>query len=329
MRVYLNKKPSEKYSIHIFVSKLVDVFRKNGVKCVFDKNDKWDVCLALIEMNDPDVYKKGPVVQRLDGIYFNSDDSETDIKNKNIIKTYGKSKGVVFQSNLAKEIITKNFGKPPKKNTVIHNGTIIERDLTKEGFSEEFPKIANRLFSFNKRIISTAKWRQIKRPESVVEGSIEYIRNNKDTCLLLIGECDSNYYLDKYPEFSNNLIFTGKIENKLVRYLQVFSDVCLNLSFTDSQPNNSIESLAHGTPVVTTKFQGTVDIMKDNSGVILDVDKWDLGRISYNNDIKKIDPVIVAEAIDKCIKIGKGSFREDLSIDYVAKKYMEFLRQCI
>lgn len=329
MRVYFNKKPSEKYSIHIFVSKLVEIFKKNGVKCVFDKNDKWDVCLALIEMNDPYVYDKGPVVQRLDGIYFNTDDLETDLKNKNIIKTYKKATGVVFQSNLAKEIITKNFGKPPKKNTVIHNGTIIERDLTKESFSEEFPKIANKIFNFNKRIISTAKWRQIKRPESVVEGSIEYIKNNRDTCLVLVGDCDNNYYINKYREFSDNILFLGKVENRLVRYLQVFSDVCLNLSFTDSQPSNSIESLAHGTPVVTTKYQGTVDIMKENSGVILDVDNWNYGKISYDKDIKKINPVIVAEAIDKCMKIGKGPFRDDLSIDYVGKKYMEFLRQCI
>ncbi len=328
MLVYLSRKAEGIHSSNLFVGKLMNCFTKAKINYTHKIKDNWDVGLVLINSNEPTLFNKGPIVQRLDGIYFNTDDKSMK-SNIGIKNTYQKSAGVIFQSALAKNIVSKNFGPPPKENTVIINGTIIDHLCNpKELLTNSLPKLMAKISRFDKKIICVGKWRQIKRLSSIVKGFIEYQRTNNNACLIIVGPIDDKeraLFDKKYP----NIICVGHVDNNSVRHLQMISDVCLNLSFTDSCPSAVIEAIANGTPCVVTKNQGIIEIMKNNEdGVILDVDDWDYMPISYNRDIKEIDSVIVADAIAKCVKMGRHSFRHDLSMSITADKYIQFLKKC-
>lgn len=328
LRIYLSRRAEGKHSSNLFVGKLMECFRRMGVEYTHRAKDKWDVALALINADDRSIFDKGPVVQRLDGIYFNTDDDSMD-SNANILKTYQSSAGVIFQSSLAKSIVSTNFGTPSRRSEVIVNGTFIDDKIDPlASIQINAPKIFKHVARFEKRLMCVGKWRQIKRLSSIVKGAQEYIADHPDTGLLIVGPM-SEQDRERYADLSPNIVCLGHVPNEIVRHLQMTAHCCLNLSFTDSCPSAVIEALANGTPCVVTKFQGVIDVMKNGKdGVILDWDEWNYRPISYNKQIKELPSDLVASAIDSCVKIGRLPFRYDLSMDQVAEKYVRFMRTC-
>jgi glycosyltransferase involved in cell wall biosynthesis len=328
LTVYLSRKAEGKHSSNLFVGKLMECFKHMGVKYTHKPNERWDVALALINADDQSIFDRGPVVQRLDGIYFNTDDKSMQ-SNAGIQRTYQRSTGVIFQSSLAKNIVSTNFGSPKGNSRVIVNGTFIDDKIdAAERVKKVAPKIYSNISRFEKRLICVGKWRQIKRLSSVVYGSLDYIKEHPETGLFIVGPMSDEEQL-KYRKLSKNIICLGHVPNDTVRHLQMLSHCCLNLSFTDSCPSAVIEALANGTPCVVTKHQGVTDVMKANEdGIIIDYDKWDYRPVSYNGKVVQIPPAIVASAIDKCIRIGRRPFRYDLEMSQTAKKYVEFLQEC-
>ena len=71
-----------------------------------NKNEKPDVQLSFIQATR----KLAPLIQRLDGIYFNSE-QDWNTQNKPIKSTYEKADAVVYQSNFNKTLTEKYFGK--------------------------------------------------------------------------------------------------------------------------------------------------------------------------------------------------------------------------
>ena len=69
-------------------------------------SEKPDIQLSFIQSQ---VASGAPIVQRLDGIYFNSD-QDYEAFNRQIQETYKASKAVVFQSNFNKLLIENWFG---------------------------------------------------------------------------------------------------------------------------------------------------------------------------------------------------------------------------
>ena len=87
-----------------FSSKLIKYLKKIDKQCInFDVSD---VTLCFTETHR----KTNPLVQRLDGIWFNSN---TDYKsmNRNYKKTYELSDGVIYQSDFDKKLLDENIKK--------------------------------------------------------------------------------------------------------------------------------------------------------------------------------------------------------------------------
>ena len=119
----------------------------------FNPTEKNDVVLAFIQAskNSYDV----PLIQRLDGIYFNLS-QPYKIQNTNIEKTYHHSHGVIYQSNFNKTLTTKYFG-DHKNSVVIHNGADID-------FIETVPALSHpKIDKFDNVWSCAASWRPHKR----------------------------------------------------------------------------------------------------------------------------------------------------------------------
>ena len=120
MNVYLdNVNLGETTGPNSFGTKLHKYIQREGV--TFDYSSDPDVILCFIQSN---IIHSAPMVQRLDGIYFNIRQNYKE-QNKFIKQTYDKSDGIIFQSEFNKNLIFKFFG-PKEKHVIIHNGSDLE-----------------------------------------------------------------------------------------------------------------------------------------------------------------------------------------------------------
>ena len=101
-----------------FAKKLKKYMERQGDS--FNQNDPFDTQLTFIQR----VNLVAPMFQRLDGIYFNSEQDYRSM-NASISKTYTEAKGVIFQSEFNKRLTFKYFGEH-SNSAVIHNGADLE-----------------------------------------------------------------------------------------------------------------------------------------------------------------------------------------------------------
>ena len=90
----------------------------SNVGHTFNTNQETDIILAFIQSNNE--RNSVPLVQRLDGIYFNTAQNYK-VQNYFIEETYKKADGVIFQSNFNRDLTFEFFGKHDNY-TIIHNG---------------------------------------------------------------------------------------------------------------------------------------------------------------------------------------------------------------
>ena len=94
---------------------------------------------------------------------------------------------------------------------------------------------------------------------------------------------------------NEKITFTGRVDTTLMPTLYQSADVVLNPSRVDNMPNSILESLASGTPVVTTNVGGIPYIVKhEKTALLVDPD----------------DYIAMAAAICKLLK--NSQFREEI-----------------
>ncbi len=309
MRVYVNRNIDGVQSPSIFAANLVGA-GVAGVEWTTEASEPWDVALAVISASRALLADGRPVVQRLDGIYLDLD-SDYRRKNRQILDTFRRAAGVVYQSHFARRVAETNFGRPDCPTTVIHNG------------AETAAPAPWPVQSDGPRLIAVASWRAVKRLGSVVAGAREYARTHPDTSLLIVGDVPP---AERAAEEWSGVTWLGSVPHQRIAGLQAAADVCLNLSFMDACPNAVIEATAAGTPCVVTSHQGAQEV-SGWRGVTLDLDPWDYWPICYGRDVLPLDPSAVAEGIRICVGMGRGVARPDLGLDVMASKYVGFLRR--
>lgn len=255
-------------------------------------------------------------VQRLDGIYFDADDpSRSSTKNRSIISLYKKANGVIFQSNYAKNLVEKQFGRTKAKTCVIYNGTDI-----KDKYLTRFPKRFSTLHELrnngNKLILCCGTNRPIKRYQSILDGFNEYKNRNPHAILVVAGTSMTGF------DYSSRIYGVGSLPHGDMLSLYTGVDLLVNLSFSDACPNVVVEALACKVPVLMTTYQGTTEIYEGNGYVLQEPARWDLSTVSYKK-IPSLSPAYVADGIEKALSIG---FKKplDLSMEKCVNQYLKF-----
>ena len=146
-----------------FAKKLIHEFDKQGIDYSLESGD---VSLCFIESPRRDLSVM-PMVQRLDGIYFNTD-QPYEHQNANIKRTYDAASAVVFQSQFSRNLVTNWFGE--RTNThIIHNGSNL--DLINSIAVDRESKI---LQSYDEIWCCAASWRPHKR----LQDNIKYFQQH-------------------------------------------------------------------------------------------------------------------------------------------------------
>ena len=203
-----------------------------------------------------------PIVQRLDGIYFNIDQDWKKM-NAPIEETYRSSKAVIFQSEFNKQLIEKYFGKHTNSH-VIRNGT------TLNSINDIQPVLNSTLSKFDQVWSCASSWRPHKRLKENIKYFLEFSRPND--CLVIAGENPDHF------EKNDRIFYVGNIEWKDLISLYKKSSMFLHLAWLDHCPNVVVDARACGCHIVCSSEGGTKEIAGLNSTVINE-ETWDFAPV--------------------------------------------------
>ena len=144
MKLYL-----ENFNGHIAYKRMMLYWKKMGI--VISNINDCDIQLANVRA----INLKKKTVQRLDGIYYDSDTPYND-RNSAISNTHVNASGVIYQSQYCKDAGEYYLGKRKGPNAVIYNG--IEPGWCGEHKRSKHPII-----------VVSAKWRRHKRLPEILK----------------------------------------------------------------------------------------------------------------------------------------------------------------
>ena len=281
-----------------FARKISHEFKKGNevftsIHDIVAKGQKPDVQLSFIASQ----YKLSPIVQRLDGIYFNSDQDFNSL-NLPIESTYRISDAVIFQSDFNKVLSEKYFG-IHKNSYVIRNGTNLKKIL-------EVKNIENKILDKFENVWSCASsWRPHKRLKDNIDYFLEI--SGKNDCLVVAGENPDSRVEDKRIFYADHLSWEDMIS------LMKRSKFFIHLAWLDHCPNVVIDARAAGCHIICSSSGGTKEIAGKNSTIILE-EEWDFSPTKLYNP-PKMD-------FSRIYDIKSDS---DIDIKNVSKKYLDVL----
>ena len=231
--------------------------------------DEADVEFCLIQQS---LSKKKPMLLRLDGIYFNSE-QDFNQQNAPIRFAYENADAVVFQSNFNKQLTERWFGEH-KNSHVIHNayfGDIIKDNI----FKSTFP---------GKEIWSCASsWRPHKR---LLENIKYYLKYGPDNSIFIVAGDTTASSIAKNERFqisqlsvpeSKSVMFFGNLEYDVLRQLYDASTTFVHLAYLDHCPNVVVDAHAHECHIVCSSTGGTKEVV--TKGTLILENPWDFSPI--------------------------------------------------
>ena len=280
-----------------FGKKLIKYLAKQGHS--FHGNGQLDAQLSFIERKAilaPDI----PVIQRLDGIYFDPTNNYK-LQNKNILKTYEAASGVVFQSEFSKNLVSKHFGEH-ENYTIIHNGADLELidSIEPVKINGEYDSIW----------CCASHWRPFKRLSENIRYFLEF-SSSKDI-LIVCGNPDKKDVVK-----NEKIIYTGEVDT--LNLLSIFkaADYFVHLGRYDNCPNVVVDSRACGCEIICASVGGTREVAGENATIILE-DEWQYEPESVNEP-RPLD----------FTKTTKNRSSSEIDINITATKYSNFIEQTI
>ena len=274
-----------------FAAKLKKYLERKGHRVAWHN---YDSVLCFIETRNNFDGKK--LFQRLDGIYFNIEQNYEQ-QNANILKTYKRADGVIFQSDFNKKLITKYFGEH-KNSIVIHNGADLE-------LIEKTEPIQNEILDKYENVWSCASsWRPHKRLKENIDYFLEH--KGKDDCLVVAG-------MTKEMVNEPNVFYAGDLSYEKLLSLYKSSKYFVHLSWLDHCPNVVVDAHATGCQIVCSSAGGTKEIAGPTA-IVIKESEWDFEPVKLYKPPK----------LDFSNKI-ENNFDACYDMKEVAKKYIGFI----
>lgn len=275
-----------------FGLKLAQALSRRG-HVIVNANEDPEIQLSFIQQ----VNDVAPVVQRVDGIWFNS---AQDWKTANIPikRTYDRARAIIVQSEFDRRLIEKFFGARDDV-FVVRNGTDIDSILAQD------PLYAPSLTNVDKVWSCASSWRPHKRLPENIRYFMEHAGSND--CLVIAGANPDKVIADP------RVFYAGDLDTKTLIALYRASDYFLHLAWLDHCPNVVVDARAAGCHVICSSTGGTHEIAGENATIIQE-DEWDF------EPCRLYDP----PAMDFSKK-KPGVSLCSISIDDVAQEYERIL----
>lgn len=274
----------------------------HDVRFTFDQKEA-DVEFCLIQQQ---AQKVKPMLLRLDGIYFNSDQKYWE-QNKPIKFAYDNADAVVFQSEFNKLLIEIWFGEH-KNGHVIHNAAdthLIEKVST--DFCDKILPKGVEVWS------CASSWRPHKRLNENIRYFLEFAP--ADAILAVAGKGAASERLNH--RFNERIKFLGELDYVSLLSLYKRSTTFIHLAYLDHCPNVVVDAQAAGCKIICSATGGTSEIV--NNGKIINEPIWNFAPIKlYEPPEMNFENMI--EVTTEMSEDRKPS------IEKCAKKYYDIIR---
>ena len=275
-----------------FASKLKKYMQRQGDTFAFDK--PFDAQLSFIQRSH---HSTVPLFQRLDGIYFNSE-QDFNRMNAAIKDTYRKSSGVVFQSEFNRRLTFEYFGEH-SNSTVIHNGADMEY------INQIRPLRTPVLEQFETVWCCASSWRPHKRLGDNIEYFLQH--SNKRDCLVVAGNVSKEDMV-----VHERVFYSGNLDVDSLYALYKKSKYFLHLAYLDHCPNVVVDAVACGCHVICSSSGGTKEVAL--GGTVIKEEEWNLEPTRLYKP-PKMD----------FSKKTENKHNTNIDMTYVASKYNKFL----
>jgi len=219
-----------------------------------------DVEFCLIQQQ---YHKIKPMVLRLDGIWFNSDQNYKQ-QNAPIRYSYENADAVIFQSKFNKKLTETWFGQHNNSH-IIHNAADIKL------ISSANSHFWDRKFGKDTEVWSCASnWRPHKRLKDNIRYFLDFAP--KDAVLAIAG----GLHMDEAKEIlriDNRIFLMGDLDYMSLLSLYKKSSTFVHLSYLDHCPNVVVDAQASGCKIICSSTGGTKEIVK--KGIIVLEKEWD------------------------------------------------------
>ena len=224
---------------------------------VVEAHENPDVQLTFIQAaNFP---PKAPMVQRLDGIWFNSA-QDWSAMNAPIMDPWEKSRAVIYQSEFDKKLIEKFFGHHANAH-VIHNGTDINFIQSCD------PLDVPTLQGVDKIWACASAWRPHKRLKDNIRYFFEH--SGPRDVLIIAGANPDVMIADP------RIFYAGDLEHKMLIPLLRATDFFIHCAWLDHSPNIVVDARAAGAHIICSSSGGTSEIAGPDA-TIIDEDLWEI-----------------------------------------------------
>ena len=259
MKVFThNFNPESNSGPNKFSRTLFNSLIKNKDVSITNNQSDADVEFCLIQQQ---VHKVKPMVLRLDGIWFNSD-QDYNRQNAPIKFAYENADAVIFQSNFNKKLTESWFGKHVN-STVIHNAADI--NLIRAANSHYWDK----KFGKDTEVWSCASnWRPHKRLNENIIYFLEFAP--KDAVLAVAGKGSAAERLNY--RFNERIKFLDELDYMSLLSLYKRSSTFIHLAYLDHCPNVVVDAQAAGCRIICSSTGGTSEIVEQ--GLIVIEDNW-------------------------------------------------------
>jgi len=306
MRLYL-----ENFSGHVACKRMMPYWKKMGV-VISNIND----CnIQLVNVRTHNFSKS--TVQRLDGIYY---DSDTPYKQRNsaISNTHAKSAGIIYQSEYCRQAGEYYLAKRKGPNAVIYNG--IEPGWCGEHKRSKHPII-----------VVSAKWRRHKRLPEILKLFSDYKLMFVNAELYVMGDLRGT----QIPK-QNGVKYLGHISHDSMKSIFEKSWFSIHLSKRDACPNTTVEAIGAGVPVLTTNAcGGGTEMCNMTEGcVVVDGDNFTIKPVPHYRDKYNIlSEDLHNRLLEAMIELTNNpvtvKLPEQLTVKYMAEQYIKFMRTLI
>ena len=297
-----NFNPQSNSGPNKFTRQLFNTMQKDlGVSYTINQQDA-DVEFCLIQQV---VHKVKPMVLRLDGIWFNSEQNYKE-QNKIIEYSYRNADTVVFQSNFNKKLTEAWFG-PHENPHVIHNAADMKQ------IERANPAFWNNIFGKETEVWSCASaWRPHKRLDENIRYFLEFAPKN--AILAVAGKGAASERLNH--RFNERIKFLDELDYMSLLSLYKRSSTFVHLAYLDHCPNVVVDAQAANCRIICSNSGGTLEIVE--KGTIVIEDEWDFKPCELYNPPKL-----------KFNHFKHITMSRDRNIVKCSKKYYDILKETI
>ena len=254
-----NFNPNSNSGPNKFTRQLFKQMQKDYGVSYTNNQQEADVEFCLIQQVN---HKVKPMVLRLDGIWFNSEQNFKE-QNKIIEFSYKNADAVIFQSEFNKKLTEHWFGEH-RQSYVIHNAA--DLSLIKSAN----PDYWNDAFKKDTEVWSCASsWRPHKRLNENIRYFLEF--SPKDAILAVAGKGCSSERLTH--QFNERIKFLDELDYMSLLSLYKRSTTFIHLAYLDHCPNVVVDAQAAGCKIICSSTGGTSEIVEN--GIIVIEDEWD------------------------------------------------------